>query len=76
MELSNKEMKSFIPFSGLGSKMLFYKKFFKLTNESKLDFQNRKWNYPNREWNHPKRKFNYFFLAFDQKAYFTTSTPY
>ena len=52
-------------------KNLFYKIFLNINKESKIDFQNRKWNYPNRKWNY----FSHF-QASDQKTTFTTSSPY
>ena len=41
--------------------------------ESKIGFENRKWNYPNKKWNNPNRKWNYFsyFRTSDQKTVLT-----
>ena len=78
MELSKQEIELFLPLPGLWSKNFFYKMLLIITKESKIDFQNRKWNYLNRKWNYLNRKWNYFshFHVSDQKTSFTTSSPY
>ena len=66
MDLSKQEMELFILLSGLLSKNFYYNIFFIITNEIKIDFQNRKGNYTNRKWNY----LSYFQASYQKKFFY------